>query len=453
MKTLDADAHRRNWQDAQADRGALYLERPAVFSPAAAAQDQANQSRMLRRWGVMWQPWEYAGWLKEGRSFHDSAYIGDWTGIDKVRVKGPDALRFLQQTGTNDLSKFEVGRIKHYIQVDESGRIAAQGVLYRLAEDDFSYTGVTSPRAFYLLQEGGWNAEATLETADFFLFSVQGPRSLEIVEAAFGGSFRHLKFNHFEQISFAGVKLRLLRTGVSGALGYEVHGPSSHGNAVWARIVEVGAPLGLQELGLRAQLVSHVEAGIATNGLDFYTVPTKLRGVPQFVGMGPANEQRIGSHRIDDPSELYRTPAELGWIVQVSLDTHDFIGRDALLAERQQGGPTRRLVGLIWNEDDVLEVYRSLFQDRVSMPMELPRYVGIELNTILSAGRGIGWTTSRTYSPFMRKMISLGLVDADQASGGRRVSVVWGEPGGVQREISAEIVELPFKKDTRRQPI
>jgi hypothetical protein len=74
---LDTEKHRENWQ--QAIKGdALYLQRPAIFSSAAAAQDAANKSRMLWCWAPMWLPWEYTGWLDEGRSFHDTAYIGDW---------------------------------------------------------------------------------------------------------------------------------------------------------------------------------------------------------------------------------------------------------------------------------------------------------------------------------------------------------------------------------------
>ena len=451
MKTLDASAHRRNWFDAEQDRLAFYLERPAVFSPAGAAQNAANQSRMLRRWGVMWQPWEYSGWLEEGRSFHDAAYIGDWTGIDKVRITGPDALSYLQYLSTNDLSNFAVGRMKHAVQVDENGQIAAQGVLYRLGEEEFVLTGVTSPRVYHLQDRARWNAEVSYVTPDIFLFSIQGPRSRDILEGAFGLDLKELKFNRYENFSFGGVELRVLRTGVSGALGFEVHGPSSHGDAVWAKIVETGRPMGIKELGLRAQLVSHVEAGIATNGLDFYTVPTKVDGMPQFVGMGPASEQLIGSHRIAGPSELYRSPAELGWFTQVSLDTHDFIGRDALVAQRDAGGPARRLVGLMWNQQDVIDIFASLFADDVLPPMELPRYVGIELNSVMQGGTLIGTTTSRTYSPFMRKMISLGHIDSGRIEPGSEVSVLWGNPRGPQREVRAEMVELPFKRDTRRE--
>src|SRR5262249_314061 len=146
----------------------------------------------------------------------------------------------------------------------QEGKIAAQGVLYRLGKDDFIYTGRTAYRAHYMLQSAGWNAESVIETPDHFLFSVQGPRSLGILERSFGMDFGNVRFNRFVNISFEGASMRVLRTGVSGTLGYELHGPCTHGNLVWAKVVEAGKEFGIKQLGKRAQVTSHVEAGIAT---------------------------------------------------------------------------------------------------------------------------------------------------------------------------------------------
>jgi hypothetical protein len=84
MSELDIDAHRAAWAQAAEGERAFYVERPAVFSPAAAAQDAANRSRMLWNWAPIWLPWEYTSWLEEGRSFHDTAYIGDWSGASNL---------------------------------------------------------------------------------------------------------------------------------------------------------------------------------------------------------------------------------------------------------------------------------------------------------------------------------------------------------------------------------
>jgi vanillate/3-O-methylgallate O-demethylase len=449
MPKLDLDQHRRNYAEALEGKKALYLERPAVFSPAAAAQDAANRSRMLWSWAPIWQPWEYTNWMEEGRSFHDTAYIGDWSGLVKVRFKGPQAFEFLHYVGTNDFSNFPVGRVKHHVQVNENGKIAAQGVLYRLADDEFMYTGGSTYWTQFMLGQGKWDAEGRVETPDYFLFSVQGPNSLNIMERATESKLAGLHFNQWGTFPIGGAPVKVLRTGITGELGYELHGPSEYGNSVWSRVVEVGQDLEIMQVGVRAQMISHVEAGIATNDRDFVSAAATTPGAPRI--LPTARSKRIGSYASDDISDLFRTPLEVGWVRQVSLDTHDFVGRSALLAEREAGGPKRRLVGLIWDNHDVVDVFATLFDDEPVAPMELPRYIGLAVDQVTSSGKPVGCSTSRVYSPFLRRMISLGYLDSDLAQPGTAVTVIWGEPGRPQREIKASVVELPFKPDTRRK--
>jgi vanillate/3-O-methylgallate O-demethylase len=450
MPRLNTAKFREDFAKALDRTRPFYLERPPMFSPAAAAQDAANGSRMLWCWAPIWLPWEYTRWLEEGRSFHDTAYIGDWSALVKVNIKGPQALQFLSHIGTNDLSKFSIGQVKHHVQTNEQGKIAAQGVLYRVAEDQFWYTGGSAYWASYMLKQGAWDAVAHVDTPEHFLFSVQGPQSRTVMERVTGEVLGHLRFNHFATFRIRGAGVRVLRTGVSGELGYELHGPSERGNDVWSAVVEAGAEFGLKQLGVRAQLISHVEAGIATNDRDFVSAAVGTSGAPQI---DPTARARIlGSYRPADMAELYRTPAELGWYRQVSLDSHDFVGRDALLAEKRAGGPARRLVGLIWNKQDVVDVYATLFgEDPIVAPMELPRYLGLAVDQVTLKGKLVGCSTSRVYSPYLRKMISLGHLDASLTRPGTAVNVIWGDADGPQRKIRATVVELPFKEDMRRK--
>ena len=448
MPRLDLDQHRRNYAQALSGEKALYLERPALFSSAAAAQDAANRSRMLWSWAPIWLPWEYTGWMEEGRSFHDTAYIGDWSGLVKVKIEGPQALPFLQQLGTNDLSKFPVGHVKHHVQLNEDGKIAAQGVLYRLANDAFMFTGGSAYWSQFMLKQGKWDAEGRVETPDHFLFSVQGPNALKIMEHATSDPLSELKFNQWKTVTIAGSPVNVLRTGITGELGYELHGPSERGNDVWSKVVEVGQDFGIKQLGVRAQMISHVEAGIATNDRDFVSAAAVTAGAPQV--LPTARSKAIGSFVSKHVSDLHRTPAELGWYRQVSLDTHDFIGRDALLAERKAGGPRRKLVGLVWHKQDVVDVYATLFDREPIAQMEIPRYMGLAVDVVTATGGTVGCSTSRVYSPFLREMISLGCLDVAVTDVGQTVEVIWGQPNGRQKEIRATVVGLPFKEDTRR---
>lgn len=68
--------------------------------------------------------------------------------------------------------------------------------------------------------------------------------------------------------------------------------------------------------------------------------------------------------------------------------------------EASRFGSPRRLVGLVWNDQDVAGVWATLFQEDVVLTMEMPRYLGLEINQVLVAGKVVGCATSRTYSPF-----------------------------------------------------
>jgi glycine cleavage system aminomethyltransferase T len=445
---LDPFKYRADWELALDASKPYYTDRPPMFSSAAAAQDEANRSRMLWQWAPIWLPWEYTNWMDEARSFHDSAYIGDWSGLVKIKISGPDALAFLTHIGTNDLSNFAIGRVKHFVQVNEHGKLASQGVLYRIREDEFLYTGGSAYWTVFALESGDWDAESAVVSSESFLFAVQGPRSRVIMESATGVDLGSIRFGDWAEHSIAGTSVRVLRTGVSGELGYELHGPVEAGEAVWRTIVEHGSPLGIRQLGVRSQLISHVESGIATNDRDFVSAAVSTPGAPQI---NPSARARIsGSFRPDDMTELQRSPAELGWYRQVSLETHDFVGRDALIAERDSGGPARRLTGLVWNPEDVVAVYATLFEEDSAQAMELPRLLNLAVDRATHHGKDVGVSTSRVYSPFLHRMISLGHLDVDLTTAGREVEVVWGEPAQRQLAIRAHVVDLPFKPDNRR---
>jgi vanillate/3-O-methylgallate O-demethylase len=85
------------------------------------------------------------------------------------------------------------------------------------------YTGSSTYWSQHMLARGNWNAESTVETADHYLFSVQGPNSARIMERATRADLTGLKFNQWSNFSIDGTPVRILRTGITGELGYELH--------------------------------------------------------------------------------------------------------------------------------------------------------------------------------------------------------------------------------------
>ena len=150
-------------------------------------------------------------------------------------------------------------------------------------------------------------------------------------------------------------------------------------------------------------------------------------------------------------TDYFRTPGELGWGNRRVKDEHDFIGREALNAQRDAGGPKRQLAGLIWNEGDIADLFAAQFRsDPLPEPMEIPREIAPSFDRVLISGNDVGVSSGRTYSTTLRKMISLVGIDRDHAEPGTDVTVLWGRPGTPQREVRAKVAALPLKPDRRR---
>jgi glycine cleavage system aminomethyltransferase T len=449
--TFDSKRYRELWQQYQQRSTVPFgQERPALFTPAAAAQEVANSSRLWRRWGNTFIPWQFGSWTEEALAVHKSAFIGDWSALPKVLVQGPQAARFLEHIGIAILDPFAIGRLRHFVMVNEAGKVAAEGVLGRLAEHTYFYTGGGGEWIVHQLSRGQWDATVELVTPDYFMFEVQGPRSLDIVEAAAGTDLSTLAFNHWTAGKLAGEDVRILRTGVSGELGFEVHGPSHAAAAVWETLVRLGTPHGLVQLGHRSQVLAHIEAGIATVGFDY--IPSLLASLPNAATSVTGPGQTLqGTYPVNELSDLFRSPFELNWGSRKVVETREFIGSDALRRELAEGGPKRRLVGLIWDSASVVDVFASLFRDEGPLfdPMELPRVYAAEYSSVLVGDTLRGCASSRIYSPLLRRMVSLAVMDEGYQAPGTAVEVTWG-PKDAPHRIRATVAALPLKPDVRR---
>lgn len=417
------------------------------FSPAVAAQDDANPKGGFGLFAQVLLPLEYTNWVAESLAHVQSCYLGDWTSLSKVRVRGRQALEFLSWAGMNDLSRFHIGQIRHHVQLDEHGWIASEGVLCRLDHDDFLYTAGSCDWLRWQFGRGDWDADVADISADEFIFGVQGPMSLPTLEKVTGESLRDIGFNRSRLSKVGVIPVRVLRTGISGELGYELHGSAHDANEVWTAIATAGAEFGLRLLGFRSQPVQHIEAGIATNGLDYLPASILTPGAPTQFRQGVMGGSFVPAGGVTD---YFRKPGELGWGPRRAVAGHDFLGRDALAA----GDPARVLVGLVWDAADVTGVLGSLLGDgEIPEQMDLPRRLGPSFDQVLVGGQPVGVSTGRTVSSVLRAMISLCVIERERSAPGTDVVVVWGRPGTPQREIRATVTALPFKPDHRRTDV
>ena len=402
------------------------------------------------RWG---QP-EYTDWIDESMSWKETCYIGDWSFLWERRFRGPDVLGLFSDVSVNSFANFVIGQSKHVIHCDKAGKIIHEGILSRFGEDEFMLFGRGGFWVDYKLRHG--NYDATSEPDDWFNFQVSGPNAIHVVEKAASQGIRDIAFMHSGKIHVAGHEILALRQGMAGEIGYELQGPTAYARDVYEAILEAGCEFGIRRLGGRAAFINHLEACFPTIVTDYlpaifgedmadYLAEFK-RAMPAYA----ATFNIAGSFEADDVSAWYRSPVELGWKNRIKFD-HDFIGRQAL--EEEVARPRRVIRTLVWNPDDVVDVYASLY--RAGNPyhyMEIPRDQRgfMYADKVTKNEKLVGIATSRGYSYFFRQMLSLCVVDLDCSEPGTEVLVIWGEPREPQKEIRAQVAPAPYKKDNRR---
>lgn len=428
--------------------------------PHAPALPLARKVHTYTRFGTTFEPWEYTDWIDESMSWKDTLYIGDWSPLAKMRVRGPDALKFFSSIAVNGFTKFDVGQAKHIILCNRAGKIVGEGVLMRLSGDEYLFTsGPGVAWADYQFKKGNFEAESQLVSERRFILQLQGPNSLFLLEKATGESLRDIAFMRFRETGMGNRRFLALRQGMAGEVGYELHGAIEDAQEIVRNFLDIGQEFGIRRLGGRTKMVNHVEACFPTPSVDF--VPAMFGEEEREFAQSYFSENARsiyrttdGSFEYSDIAELCRTPVELGWKKNIKFD-HDFIGRSALEPEVLQ--PRRTMVTLVWNAEDVAEVFASLFR-KDGAPfqyMEMPRNIlgCVFADNVTKDGANVGVSTSRCYSYHFREMLSLCVIDVALAEPGSEVTVVWGRPSGPQKNIRATVARAPYKKDNRRTDV
>ncbi|WP_375779399.1 glycine cleavage T C-terminal barrel domain-containing protein [Bradyrhizobium sp. ma5] len=441
---------------AQNHRGLAFIDRPYIGSPGGAAQAETNASRI---WGHMLGGflfgYEYTRWWKESHALRGAAILGDWSWLNKVRVTGPDASRFMAFAAVKDLSKQRIGQVIFAPMVNDEGKVVVEGLSLRLAEDEYIYTaGGAETYLANLANETTFDIDVIDVTPDFTCYALQGPKSPDIIRELTGTDFSHLRFSRWEKCKILDTDVIVARQGVTGEVGYEFYMPTStnRGHDLWRTIREIGTPHGLRELGLKAQLIGHTETGIATSMRDYLPA----RGSPSLVGdklvrrWSSSEEYNLMEGMI---GEHFCSPAELGWGYTVELDRVPFKGQKALAEEAERGGPVRKFVGLTWDSDDMAELFAGLFRDGPSPPPpDLPYgQMRVTFIPVMQNERQVGWASGYTYSPTLRRMISLARIDRALSEPGTELTVRWGSTfaNETTANIRATVQSTPFIKRQR----
>lgn len=334
-------------------------------------------------------PVQYTGVKDEHVKVRTGVGVFDVSHMGEFFVKGPEAIDLLQKITSNDVSKLFPGKVQYSCFPNGKGGIVDDLLVYCMSDDEY----LLVVNASNIDKDWDWveshnDFDCSLENRSdiISLFAVQGPKSTEALQSLTEIDLAEMKYYTFEKGEFAGVgNVIVSATGYTGAGGFEIYVDNRDAEKVFDAIMEAGAAVAIQPIGLAARDTLRLEMGFCLYGND-----------------------------IDDTTSPIE--AGLGWITKF---TKDFIDKDFLQAQKENG-VDEKLVGFEMIDRGIPRKDYSL--------------VDAERNVI-------GRVTSGTQSPSLDKAIGLGYVKPDYAAPGSDLFVQVRN-----KNLAAKVVKLPFYK-------
>ena len=218
--------------------------------------------------------------------------ICDVTTLGKVDVQGTDAGEFLDRVYANAMKSLKVGMVRYGLMLREDGFAWDDGTCARLAEDQYVVTTTTANagtiyKHMEFCRQCLWpelDVQLISTTDAWAQMSVAGPNARKLLERVVDGfdiSNEGFPFMACANLTVCGgLRARLFRISFSGELAYEIAVPARYGNALMARMMQVGADLGATPYGTETLGVLRIEKGHAAgNELNGQTTA-------QMLGMG-----------------------------------------------------------------------------------------------------------------------------------------------------------------------
>ncbi len=392
------------------------------FHTRTAALMQANQ----------WRRWAGYTAASSYEMTHDREYLAirnacvliDVSPLCKYQITGADALPFLNRLVTREVGKTPIGGMLYTPWCDSRGKVIDDGTIARLGENSYRLTSA-EPNLRWL-EDNALGMQVQIEdvTEQIASLALQGPKSRELLMTLTDAPLGDLKYYRFCTTSIAGVPVMISRTGYTGDLGFELWMDANPASAerVWDALIEAGRAFALQPAGIWALDVARIEAGLIMLDVD-YT---------------PANKAMTNAQT--------STPLELGLEWAVSWNKRSFVGRKALLAEKQRGVASV-LVGLEIDHHEFERQHHAL-----GLIVPYPFMAWRSIIPLHADGKQVGYSTSGVWSPTLKRYLAFGHLQPAYVVPGSTVTIDL-DIDRFRRPFSAKVTKLPFfnparKKDT-----
>lgn len=370
---------------AEQNAAAMALKRTPLFDA------HKHLGARLVEFGGWEMPVQYSGILDEHRAVRQRAGLFDVSHMGEFRAEGPAALDFLQGLVPNDVSRLVDNQALYSQICRPDGGTLDDLIIYRLGENRYMIV----VNAGTMEKDWAWFSEhargrdgltLTNISSETALVALQGPLATQILRPLTETPLDDIVYYHCRPGVVAGIECLISRTGYTGEDGFELYCASARVAEIWQALLEAGKPHGLLPAGLGARDTLRLEAGYC-----------------------------LYDHELTE--QITPLEAGLGWTVKLNK-TSDFIGREALAREKQDG-LRRKLVGIEPRDRGVPRAGYAILRD----------------------GQRIGEVTSGTMCPTLERPAALGYVPPADATPGTEIAI---DIRG--KAVPAVIVPLPFYK-------
>jgi aminomethyltransferase len=372
---------------------------PALKQTALNATHRALKAKMVD-FGGWDMPVEYSGLIAEHLAVRTAVGLFDVSHMGEIQFRGPNSLAAVQRITMNDASRLKDGQAQYSALLTPEGTFVDDILVHKLGDNDYLLVvnaGTKDKDYAWIRQQVG--SMAGIHISDYSSYysqlAIQGPRALETLQKLTKVDLSAIKNYWFTFGQVAGVYNTLIaRTGYSGEDGFEIYIPSDVATSgkVWNAILEAGTEFGILPCGLGARNTLRLEAGMP-----------------------------LYEHEITDQTNVLE--AGLDRWLKLEKDS-DFLGRSTLLAIKEKGGPTRKLIGL-----EIID--RGIARDGYPVLNE--------------AGEEIGIVTSGSPAPFLKTNIAYAYVPTDVAESKEDVFVQVRS-----NRVRAKQVPTPFYKRAKK---
>ncbi len=341
-----------------------------------------------------WQmPVQYSGVVAEHVAVRERVGLFDVSHMGEIWVTGPNAEKALEYMTCNKVSSLYDGKAHYSAILNERGGVVDDIIVYRCSQERFliCVNASNADKDFeWLTKHNPTDATIVNASAEYGQIAVQGPKAIELVTPLVtGADLSTLKYFHFVECEILNSPVIVARTGYTGEDGVEIFVKAEKTVEVWRLFLDHGAVQGVLPCGLGARDSLRLEAALPLHGHELAEDITALE-------------------------------SGLGWIVK--FDKGDFIGKEALLTQRDAGLP-KKLVGFFLDEAGIARQ-------------------GDAVATL--DGTPIGVVASGTKTPTVNKALGMAFVETPYTALDTKLTfVVRG------RSISGHVVPLPFYKRSK----